>query len=95
MCILPRSGLEQRGRHVGLVGNSPYSVYAVIRTSVHGYTTCAHDCSYRWKDSIVLSEKQVARYKRLIRHGREEAEGYSGQGSKTQVPFGGELIVLW
>ena len=61
----------------------PLFRFPVIRISVYGFTTCANDCSCHWQGSIVSSEEQDPRDKELIRHGREEAKGYSRQGSET------------
>ena len=78
MCTIPPCGLEKA---VAILTRE--FRFVVIRISVYGFTTCAHDCSCHWQGSIVSSEEQDPRDKELIRHGREEAKGYSRQGSET------------
>ena len=85
VCTIPRLGVHVAWNKAVtiLTREFPLFRFPVIRISVYGFTTCANDCSCHWQGSIVSSEEQDSRDKELIRHGREEAKGYSRQGSET------------
>ena len=79
-------GARQGIRELGNQGISQFR-FLVIRITVCCFATRAHDCLCHWKGSIVSSEKQAPRHRELIRHGREEAKGYSRQGRKMKHPL--------